>query len=113
MLEGAEAFALGPFLGGRFAELHQAEFLGAPADVGMEVAFAPDDGLDEGGINAVVEGGGANGSVLAAFEPGLIPPKGAQASRQQQQQEQARWHSAPLHPALLPHRARCVQPGTL
>src|SRR5258708_7165759 len=65
---------VGPFLRGDFLDLHQADFLGPPSHPGIKAALAPNHRFDQRGVHAVTMGGGADGQILAAFEPSFPPP---------------------------------------
>ena len=75
MHESFQVLGIGPFLRGELPDLHQADFLCAPLGSGVETAFSPDNGFDEGRVDAVSAGGLVDGLILAAFEAPISPPK--------------------------------------
>ena len=87
--ESHEMFGVGPLLRGGVPELHQADFLRAPPRPGMEMALAPNDGLNEGRFHTVTPGGRANRAILAAFQPALPPPvrDGASCEKHEEQNQ--------------------------
>jgi hypothetical protein len=86
--EANDALGAGPFAGGGGADLHEAVFAGAAAFAGAETALAPDDGLDEGGLDAVTARGGKNGNVLAVIAPLIPPPITAEPGEEQEEEEE-------------------------
>ena len=85
--ENMVLFGVGPLLGGRLPELHQADFLCTPPHSRMEVAFAPNDGLHEGWLQAVTPRGRANRDILTSLQPALPPPVHGQSDGQQQEDQ--------------------------
>ncbi len=83
--ETGDALGAGPFAGGGGADLHETILTGAAALIWAESAFVPDDGLDEGGFDAVTARGGKDGDVLAVVAP-LVPPPPAADSREKQEE---------------------------
>ena len=81
VLEGGDALRGGPFVGGRVADLHEAEFAGAPDDARIEAAFAPDNGFDQRGVELIAARGGGDGVVEAVFLPMVVSPKQGEESR--------------------------------
>ena len=101
------AFGVGPFAGGDGADLHEAEFPGAATSERIEAAFAPDDGLDEGGRDAITPGGGEDGDVLAVIAPFIPPPIAAGPGEEQEEKEE----ETPVHGMVVPEARGGGQAG--
>ena len=99
-------FSISPFLGGCFLELHQAEFLRAPADIWFEFALAPDHGFDQGWFDPITLGGSPDGMVLAVVHPKAPRNKNRQPAEDQQENDRAR--STQFHGRKMQRRKRTV-----
>ena len=73
VFEMLQMFGVCPFLRRIFADLHQADFLGATPGVGIETAFAPDDGFHQRRFDTVPPRRSANRPILAAFQAPFAP----------------------------------------
>ena len=85
MLKVIDMFGRGPFRGGSGADLHQAQFTGPPAHVGMEIAFAPDDGSNERSVNLITLGSFNTSGIKPMFAP-IVPAFESQKGCQKQEQ---------------------------
>lgn len=97
VIEGGNVLGVGPFAGGVFADLHQADFLGGATRARVEPALAPDNGFHKGRVDAVALGGGADGDVLAAFESAEPPDAqgpGGQKAEEEEGDAQAEFTAA-------------------
>src|SRR5207237_691783 len=65
-------FGLAPILVGRWHDLHEPNFTFAAMSIGIEFAFAPNDGLDEGRIDPLSFGCGQYDCVVAVLAPRLV-----------------------------------------
>jgi hypothetical protein len=79
--------------------------VGPAANMGVETAFAPNNGFDKGGFDPITVRCGANGHVLAVFEPELPRPVGG-GSRGEEEQDYKQEQPTPFHGVLLAH-AEC------
>lgn len=86
--EWRKTLGVGPIPAGRVEQhLHQTDFALAAAGLGVEPAFAPDDGFHERGRDAVTPRGGQDGRVLAVvaqFQPPTINAHPAQQEQERQ-----------------------------
>ena len=64
-----------PFAGGSFSDLHEAVFAGGTPGVRIEAAFAPDDGLNDSGVDFVGSGGLADFGVEGSLKALSAPPQ--------------------------------------
>lgn len=84
-------FGFGPLARGGFTDLHEAALADEADGLGVEPAFAPDDGADEVGIEVVAAGGFGNGAFEAEvfFLLGATPEEGdgEEEGRRQQDEE--------------------------
>src|ERR1035437_7754788 len=73
----------------------------------MEMAFAPDDGLNQGRLHPVASRRGPNRDNLGPFKTALPPPVRREAACEEQDQNRAQ--PAPFHAAFLAHSGHRVE----
>ena len=110
-LEIGVADSLGPFSGGSLAYLHEAVLAGGTASVGVEAAFAPDDGFDEGGVELVGVGGVLDLGIEGALTLVGTPPEVSTGVEHGEREEYPQ--PAAVHGDVVGHGRQGVERGLL